>query len=154
MAFASVCWSSYCVVYSWQHPVAGFAHACMPCRYMDHVSLQEAVVEPALLQPVNFQEPVSHAEKVAIRSQQLRWYDARMPAIAEVLQKLPEADRELLWSLRNGRRSWRLDLADWSKLARVLLEASPAGGSPHPPLGASVSAKTLAGSQLFLFCVW
>lgn len=48
-------------------------HACK-CRYMDNVSLQEVVVREALVRPVNFEsDVVSHAERVAITAQQLRW---------------------------------------------------------------------------------
>jgi hypothetical protein len=94
------------------------------CSYMDHASLQEAVVEGALLRQVDLNEPLSHNEKVAIRAQQLQWYETHMPVIAAELQKLPEGDRELLWSLRKGRRSWRLDLADWSMLAHALVDAA------------------------------
>ena len=88
----------------------------------------------ALQQPLDFQGPLSHAEKVAARAQQLRWYDVRMHAFGHAFAKLPEADRELLWSLRCGRRSWRLDLPDWAKLARAL----------KPPAQAKASAPARA----------
>jgi hypothetical protein len=88
---------------------------------MDETSLQEAVVKEALLREVDLSEPLSHNEKVAIRAQQLQWYEARMPAISAALQALPAEDRELLWSLRKGRRSWKLNLTDWSLLAHALV---------------------------------
>ena len=77
---------------------------------------------PASLEGMSAAE--SHAERVAMRDQQQQWYAVRLPALAAAMERLPEGDRELLWALRCGRRSWRLDLADWSKLARALTSPS------------------------------
>lgn len=96
---------------------------------MDEPSLKEVLIPEALtsLADLDAERSLSHAEKVAMRAAQQRWIDENIPKLAAAFENLPEDDKETVYALRNGRRSWRLDLPDWSKLARALLGPAPRG---------------------------